>query len=145
MNLGRRSIGSMRSGEITSLSKSEIRISKSLPSPKRLRAGRRNKSSVVSLKLLYNDNKGCHSRENGNPAEKIGFPRIKYGAGLIKSGMTFCVKFFLRQYTRIRITKFPKPYSFFEFCVSNIRICFEFRISCFEFSPFRQVPRPLTR
>jgi hypothetical protein len=56
-------------------------------------------SSVVSLKLLYNDNKGCHSRENGNPAEKTGFPRIKYGAGLIKSGMTFSVKSFLRQYT----------------------------------------------
>ena len=48
-------------------------------------------SSVVSLKLLYNDNKGCHSRENGNPAEKTGFR--------IKSGMTFCVKSFLRQYT----------------------------------------------
>jgi hypothetical protein len=56
-------------------------------------------ASVVSLKLLYNDNRGCHSRENGNPAEKTGFPRIKYGAGLIKSGMTFCVKSFLRQYT----------------------------------------------
>ena len=41
-------------------------------------------SSVVSLKLLYNDKKGCHSRENGNPAEKTGFPRIKYGAGLVK-------------------------------------------------------------
>jgi hypothetical protein len=54
-------------------------------------------ASVVSLKLLYNDNKGCHSRENGNPAEKTGFPRIKYGAGLIKSGMTFSVKSFLRQ------------------------------------------------
>ena len=48
-------------------------------------------TSVVSLKLLYNDNKGCHSRENGNPAEKTGFR--------IKSGMTFCVKSFLRQYT----------------------------------------------
>jgi hypothetical protein len=50
-------------------------------------------SSVVSLKLLYNDKKGCHSRENGNPAEKTGFR--------IKSGMTFCVKSFLRQYTRV--------------------------------------------
>jgi len=95
---------------------------KCLPSPERLRAGRRGLTwthqatrscllfwleidlalpytSVVSLKLLYNDNKGCHSRENGNPAEKTGFPRIRYGAGLIKSGMTFCVKSFLRQYT----------------------------------------------
>jgi hypothetical protein len=50
-------------------------------------------SSVVSLKLLYNDKKGCHSRENGNPAEKTGFR--------IKSGMTFCVKSFLRQYARV--------------------------------------------
>ena len=62
--------------------------------------------NVVSLKLLYNDNKGCHSRENGNQAEKIGFPRIKYGAGLIKSGMTFCVKSFLKQYTNLFLCSF---------------------------------------
>jgi hypothetical protein len=29
-----------------------------------------------------------HSREGGNPGEKTGFPRIKYGAGLVKPGMT---------------------------------------------------------
>jgi len=29
-----------------------------------------------------------HSREDGNPGEKTGFPRIKYGAGLAKPGMT---------------------------------------------------------
>jgi hypothetical protein len=32
--------------------------------------------------------------------ENSGFPRIKYGAGSIKSGMTRCVKSFLRQYIR---------------------------------------------
>ena len=33
--------------------------------------------------------------------EKTGFPRIKYGAGSIKSGMTQCVKSFLRHYTSL--------------------------------------------
>jgi len=61
----------------------------------------RHLTSVLSLKLLYNDNKGCHSRENGNPAEKTGFR--------IKSGMTFSVKSFLRQYTSgLRIINEPK-------------------------------------
>jgi hypothetical protein len=41
-------------------------------------------NSVVNLTLLYNDSKGCHSRESGNPDEKAGFR--------IKSGMTFFVK-----------------------------------------------------
>jgi hypothetical protein len=48
--------------------------------------------SVVNLTLLYNDNDGCHSRESGNPVEKTGFR--------IKSGMTFSVRQFLRQYSR---------------------------------------------
>jgi hypothetical protein len=53
----------------------------------------------VNLTLPYNVNVGCHSRESGNPAEKTGFPRIKYGAGLIKSGMTVSVQQFLNHYT----------------------------------------------
>jgi len=72
--------------------------------------------NAVSLKLLYNDNKGCHSRENGNPAEKTGSPRIKYPvsrtgqakAGSIKSGMTFSVKSFLIQYNRDFFVKMEK-------------------------------------
>jgi hypothetical protein len=56
------------------------------------------------------DKKDCHRAsllrirppflENGNSHEKTGFPRIKYGAGLIKSGMTQSVKSFLRHYLR---------------------------------------------
>jgi len=46
----------------------------------------------VNLTLLYNDNESCHSRESGNPVEKTGFR--------IRSGMTLCVKSFLKQYTR---------------------------------------------
>ena len=33
--------------------------------------------------------------------ETLGFPHIKYGAGLVKSGMTQCVKSFLRHYAEI--------------------------------------------
>ena len=36
---------------------------------------------------------------SGNPASKIRFPRIKYGAGLVKPGMTPIVKSLLRHYT----------------------------------------------
>jgi len=62
----------------------------------------------VSLKLLYNDNKGCHSRENGNPAEKTGFR--------IKSGMTFCVKSFLKQYNSLFVmVDFQPPFIFYLF------------------------------
>jgi hypothetical protein len=36
---------------------------------------------------------------SGNPASKIRFPRIKYGAGLVELGMTPIVKSLLRHYT----------------------------------------------
>ena len=39
------------------------------------------------------------SAKAGIQIEKTGFPRIKYGAGSIKSGMTKCVKSFVRHDT----------------------------------------------
>jgi hypothetical protein len=58
------------------------------------------KASVVSLTLLYNDDESRHSRESGNPDRKHWIPPYQVRGRLIKSGMTKCVKFFLRQYTK---------------------------------------------
>ena len=44
--------------------------------------------SVVSLILPYNNLRVVIPAKAGIQVEKTGFPRIKYGAGLIKSGMT---------------------------------------------------------
>jgi hypothetical protein len=45
-------------------------------------------SSVVSLTLLYNNLRAVIPAKAGIQVEKTGFPRVKHGAGLIKSGMT---------------------------------------------------------
>jgi hypothetical protein len=53
--------------------------------------------SVVSQQRFYNNLRAVIPAKAGIQIEKAGFPRIKYGAGSIKSGMTKCVKSFLRQ------------------------------------------------
>ena len=60
----------------------------------------KNKILIFSLTFLYNDLRVVIPEKAGIQIENTGFPRIKYGAGLVKSGMTKCVKSFLRQYTR---------------------------------------------
>jgi len=52
-------------------------------------------SSVVSLTLLYNNLRAVIPAKTGIQIEKTGFR--------IKSGMTKCVKLFLRHYTRVQV------------------------------------------
>ncbi len=59
-----------------------------------------NKSSVVRPTLLYLIPDAVIPAKTGIQIENNGFPRIKYGAGLVKLGMTIKVKGLLTQYTR---------------------------------------------
>jgi hypothetical protein len=45
-------------------------------------------STAVNLTLLYHDLKAVIPAKAGIQIKKTGFPRIKYGAGSIRSGMT---------------------------------------------------------
>ena len=45
-------------------------------------------SRVVNLTLLYINSEAVIPAKAGIQIEKTGFPRIKYGAGLVKPGMT---------------------------------------------------------
>ena len=57
--------------------------------------------NIVFLYCHVNGLKTVIPVKAGIQIQKTGFPRIKYGAGSIKSGMTQCVKSFLRHYVGI--------------------------------------------
>jgi hypothetical protein len=59
------------------------------------------KSSVVHSTLLYINSEAVIPAKTGIQLTNTGFPRIKYGASLVKPGMTIEVKGLLRQYSRI--------------------------------------------
>jgi len=49
--------------------------------------------------LLYISSEAVIPAKAGIQSENTGFPRIEYGAGSVKPGMTIKVKGFLTQYT----------------------------------------------
>jgi hypothetical protein len=59
-------------------------------------------SSVVRPTLLYISSQAVIPAKAGIQSGNTGFPRIKYGAGLVKPGMTIKVKGLLTQYTGVR-------------------------------------------
>jgi hypothetical protein len=54
----------------------------------------------VNLTLLYIDSKAVIPAKAGIQLRNTRFPRIKYGAGLVKPGMRNKEKEFMIQYTR---------------------------------------------
>jgi hypothetical protein len=57
-------------------------------------------TNVVLPKLLYINSETVIPAKAGIQLTNTGFPRIKYGAGLVKPGMTIKVKGLLTQYTK---------------------------------------------
>ena len=57
---------------------------------------------MVRPTLLYISSEAVIPAKAGIQLRNTGFPRIKYGAGLVKPGMTIKVKGLLTQYTRIQ-------------------------------------------
>jgi hypothetical protein len=56
-------------------------------------------TSVVNLTLLYINSEAVIPAKAGIQPKNTGFPRIKYGASLVKPGMTNKGKTFLNHYT----------------------------------------------
>jgi hypothetical protein len=59
-------------------------------------------ASVVRPTLLYISSEAVIPAKAGIQPGNTGFPRIKYGAGLVKPGMTIKVKGLLTQYTSLK-------------------------------------------
>ena len=66
-----------------------------------------NHVSVVRPTLLYISSQAVIPAKAGIQIGNTGFPRIKYGAGLVKPGMTIKVKGLLTQYIRFRAAMHP--------------------------------------
>jgi hypothetical protein len=60
---------------------------------------------VVNLTLLYIYSEVVIPAKAGIQLRKTGFPRIKYGAGLVKPGMTNKEKEFMTHYNKERINE----------------------------------------
>jgi len=59
-------------------------------------------ANVVNLTLLYINFEVVIPAKAGIQSKNTGFPRIKYGAGSVKPGMTNKAKIFLNHYTKAR-------------------------------------------
>jgi hypothetical protein len=66
--------------------------------------------SVVNLTLLHITSEAVIPEKAGIHFRNTGFPRIKYGAGLVKPGMTNKGKGFLTHHTRFEnLSPIPMP------------------------------------